>query len=111
MEKAIIGLIEDIKIISNNKGELFKAKIDTGADTSSLDLSIATRLNLKLVGMASIKSAAGKSKRGKVTARIILAEKEMDAEFTIADRSDMNFPVLIGKNILTKGFLIDPTKE
>jgi len=37
---------------------------------------------------------------------------EIEDEFTLADRSHMTFPMLIGQNILTKGkFLIDPLKE
>ena len=36
----------------------------------------------------------------------------IEAEFTLADRAHMNYPLLIGQNILKKGnFLIDPNKK
>ena len=41
----------------------------------------------------------------------MLTNKEFKTDFTLADRSDMKYPVLIGQNILSKGFLIDPMKE
>ncbi len=35
----------------------------------------------------------------------------MKVHFSIADRAHMKYKVLIGKNILKKGFLIDPSKD
>ncbi|MBN2141880.1 ATP-dependent zinc protease, partial [Candidatus Woesearchaeota archaeon] len=41
-------------------------------------------------------------------AKIVLGGKEIESKFTLADRSHMKYPVLIGQNILRKNFLIDP---
>ena len=38
-------------------------------------------------------------------------DKEIKTDFTLADRSNMKYSVLIGQNILKQGFLIDPSKE
>ena len=40
-----------------------------------------------------------------------IGDQEIEEEFTLADRSHMTYPVLIGQNILKKGnFMIDPNK-
>ena len=33
------------------------------------------------------------------------------AKFTIANRTQLSYPMLIGRNVLKKGFLIDPNKN
>ena len=38
-------------------------------------------------------------------------KKKIKAQFTLADRSHMRYPVLIGQNILKQGFLINPNKD
>ena len=70
------------------------------------ELSLGPILKAKLV-----KSASGKSLRPVVEAKLTLADKEFKTDFTIADRAEMKYRVLIGQNILRKGFLIDPAKE
>ncbi|MDD5178186.1 MAG: RimK/LysX family protein [Candidatus Nanoarchaeia archaeon] len=111
MEKTIVGIIEDVTLIGKNKRQTFKAKIDTGATRSSMDLKIATDLKLELTETVTIKSAEGSSTRGIVMAKVIISGRELEAEFTIANRSKMSCPVLIGRNILKENFLVDPSRE
>ena len=35
----------------------------------------------------------------------------MEAECTVADRSHMKYKMLIGQNVLKKGFIIDPEEK
>jgi len=112
-KKEIIGLTEYITLVGGNgKKKKVKAKIDTGADKSSIDLKLAAQLQLgPVVKTRLIKSASGSLMRPIIRSKVIFAKKEMDVYFTMADRAHMKYRVLIGKNILKKGFLIDPSKE
>ena len=110
-EKLIIGLTENITLLGGKGKKRVIAKIDTGADKSSIDLALAADLQLgPVVKISLIKSASGNRKRPIIRSDIIFAGREMKVQFSIADRSHMKYRVLIGKNILKKGFLIDPSK-
>lgn len=112
--RAIIGLIEDAVLIgNNNKSKHVKARIDTGAEKSSIDARLAAELHLgPIIKRKVIASAHGRTVRPVMEARIIIDGKTLKSEFTIADRSHMKYKVLIGQNILKEeGFLVDPLKK
>nr|MCK4930109.1 ATP-dependent zinc protease [Nanoarchaeota archaeon] len=111
-DRTIVGLIEKIIVRSNsNKKELI-ARIDTGATKSSIDLTLASKLKLgPVVDSRLIKSAHGTRLRPVVEAEVTIHGRTLRAKFTLADRNHMKYPVLIGQNILKKGFLIDPTRR
>jgi len=109
--KIILGLIEEIVVIGK-KEEKVIARIDTGATASSIDIYLASKLQLgPITNTKVVKSASGVKKRPILKAKIKLDGEIIEAEFTLADRSHMTYPVLIGQNILKNGnFLIDPRK-
>ena len=110
--KILVGLTEKIVLTSNNGSDkTVVAKIDTGATRSSIDIKLASKLNLgPVIKSKVIKSAHGNKLRPILEAEIVLAEKKIKAEFTLADRGHMKYAVLIGVNILKYGFLVDPSK-
>jgi hypothetical protein len=113
-----------------------KAKIDTGAYTSSihvesvkqhsaegrdnisfvlLDAKGATfhkkKFTLPLFTEKLIKNSFGQSeKRSVIKTKILLFEHVFDIELSLADRSKMEYPVLLGRKLLKKGFVVDVTK-
>jgi hypothetical protein len=104
MKKRVIGCTE--KIIINDKR--LRARIDTGARMSSIDKQLAKRLNIgPVIRRTKVKSVHGKSIRPVVRINLKIKNRNMKANFNLADRRKMRYPVLIGRNILTKGFLID----
>ena len=110
--KITVGLTEKIRLVSNGNSKDFTAKIDTGATKSSIDIKLASKLNLgPVIKSKIIKSAHGNKLRPIVEAEILLAGKKIKSEFTLADRSHMKYDVLIGVNILKDGFLVDPSKK
>ena len=114
MERVILGLTELVTIIGNNGEEReLTARIDTGATASSIDSSLAKKLELKQIERFKIvKSASGIKRRPIVKVRIRMNGSIIEDEFTLADRSHMTYPLLIGQNILKKGnFLVDPNKQ
>jgi hypothetical protein len=113
MERVVIGLTEKVIIFgAEGKKKQLAAKIDTGASKNSIDASLAAELNLgPVVETKVIRSAHGSKLRPLVKAKISIAGKEFLSKFTIADRRHMEYRVLIGQNLLKRGFLIDPTKS
>lgn len=106
--KTIIKAVESITISSTNKKKTVKARIDTGASQSSIDLKLAKDLGLKnYIGKVNVISANGVKTRDIVEIDYELSGKRIKSNFTLADRSNLNYPVLIGRNDL-KGFIIDP---
>ena len=109
-------------------------KIDTGADGSSIwasDLDIDGNgvLHFVLFGIGSpyysgkrhstkqytahlIRSSNGQAQvRYKVTLSIVLAGKQIRGSFSLADRSQNTYPVLVGCRLLNKKFLVDVSKH
>jgi hypothetical protein len=111
--KTVIGLLEKVILISpTERKKRVIARIDTGATKSSIDAKLAAELSLgPIVETKLVKSASGSKLRPVITSTIKIAKKTMKEKFTIADRGHMKYKVLIGQNILKKGFLIDPAKK
>jgi len=111
--KTIIGLTEKVGLFSSNgKLIMVPAKIDTGATRSSIDIKLASKLNLgPVIKSKMVKSAYGNKLRPVIEAEITLANKTIKSEFTLADRTHMKFDVLIGVNTLKNDYLVDPSKK
>lgn len=113
-ERTILGLTEEVVIIgSEGKQEKVTARIDTGATSSSIDYHLGTKLAIgPITKTRVVKSASGTRKRPIVLVTIKMNNLIIEEEFTLADRSHMTYPVLIGQNILRKeNFLVDPQKN
>lgn len=111
MEKSIIGLVEKITLKGENLDKEVDARIDTGAQISSIDMKLATELKLgPVIRTKKIRSANGSMVRPILEVEINIDGHDIKEEFTLSNREHMDFPVLIGQNILKKGFLIDPSK-
>ncbi|MDP3640254.1 MAG: RimK/LysX family protein [Nanoarchaeota archaeon] len=112
MKRVVLSLTEQVTLLGRTE-EQVRARIDTGATSSSLDAQLAERLGLTPGDRSKIvKSASGVKKRPVITVKLLLQNSSLEEEFTLADRSHMTYPVLIGQNILRKGnFLVDPQKK
>jgi hypothetical protein len=107
MRKVVLGCIETVNI----KGRKFKARIDTGARTSSIDKFLAKRLSLgPVIKKTKITSSHGESLRPVIRTNIKIKDSSIKVSFNLADRSKMKYKVLIGRNVLRNRFLIDVSK-
>lgn len=105
--KKILGLIEPI-YIDNHK---YMAKVDTGADRSSICDSLIPKINMgSPLRAVKTKSALGQSSRLVFDKEVVFGGKKIKSSFSVTSRKSMKYKILIGKNILKKGFLIDPSK-
>lgn len=131
-DKRHIGWIENATIYPGNLE--FKAKIDTGARTSSINArniteftrdgeqwvrfdiinrtGQAVQLELPVERQAIIKRHFGKrQKRFVVKMDICLGNVHKTTEVTLVDREGFIYALLIGRSFLKKHFLIDPSEQ
>ncbi len=109
------------------------AKIDTGAYSCSLHCSKAEIVNKNLefilldeehpefTGMKfsfkkfeqrEIKNSFGEAElRFVIKTKIKIFKRMINAEFSLSNRGNLRFPVLLGRKILRQRFLIDVTKK
>ena len=110
-DRKVIGFYEEVTVVGKEKSEKVTARIDTGATKSSLDSRLAVKLKLgPVIEKKYIKNAHGAKLRPIINVEIELKGEKIKELFSVADRSHMKYPVLIGQNILKKGFIIDPLK-
>ena len=106
-EKITLGATEEVFI----DGKRFRAKVDTGADKSSIGKSLLKKLKFyEERGSIRVRSASGRSIRKKIKLRILIRGKKLVVYFSVADRRKLKYDILIGKNILKRGFIVDVTK-
>ena len=113
------------------------SKIDSGASTSALHAQNIRRIKegdksfvvfrlldkshpsyddndikLPLYKIKRVKSSNGfTQKRYSIQTRMKLGKKIYRIEFTLTDRKDMKYPILLGTKFLKKKFLIDVSKK
>ncbi|MBS1267144.1 MAG: hypothetical protein MAG795_01116 [Candidatus Woesearchaeota archaeon] len=107
-DKIVLKAEEKVTLISEKGNQTKKARIDTGASMCSIDKSLADNLELgPPVRQRKVKSATGRTVRDVYKFKVELKGKQFEAEFTVIDRGHMSFPVLIGRNIIKQGFIVD----
>ncbi len=110
-DKTVVGLVEKIMIRGQSgRSRIVAGRIDTGATKSSIDETLATELQVgPVVGTRIVRQAQGRQRRPVVHVKLRIKGRMVEGDFTVADRSHMRFPVLIGQNILSQDFLVDPS--
>jgi hypothetical protein len=128
-QKQVVGWVENSKIYPG--GILVKAKIDTGAKTSSINCNCITpfrknnedwiRFSIentkgelqwferKISRVAIIKRHFGKKqKRYVVKLGLCLGNVYKETDFSLIDRSGLNYQVLVGRRFLKGTHIVDP---
>ncbi|HEY9710854.1 MAG TPA: RimK/LysX family protein [Oculatellaceae cyanobacterium] len=125
----IVGWIENAKIPGVEKE--IKAKLDTGATTTSINADILEKpdedsesggmikfrftngegikqdFERPIVRWVSIKSRKGADiRRPVVRMKLCVAGRWIEEEVNLAERDNFNYPVLIGRNLLKQGGLV-----
>jgi alpha-L-glutamate ligase-like protein len=112
-----INATETVKVYSKKgKSTFVPARIDTGALRSSIDRNLAEKLDL--LGRDNIlwerryayRSATGRQSRPVIGLTIRLAGRKIKTSASVANRSKLSTPLLVGRQDLT-GFLVNPTEE
>ncbi|MDA0773107.1 MAG: RimK/LysX family protein [Cyanobacteria bacterium] len=133
--KILIGRKEEIDL-PDLKLKKLNAKVDTGAYTSSIHCHLIetyTRagkvlLRFRLLdpehpnyqrktfifrnfSSIRVKSSNGRSElRYQISTKVKINEEIFKTEFTLTDRSDMKYPILLGRKFIKQGFIVDVSK-
>jgi len=130
-QPAIVGWIEPVKL--GSEGLVVPAKLDTGADTSSLHASGITwvrrpdgdwvtfevvgkdnrkvRLERKVERVARVKKASGGVQdRPVVLLGVCLGNTYRVTEVNLTDRTGFKLPFLIGRTFLAERFAVDSSR-
>jgi len=132
-DKTIIGRAERV-ILPDHGEHLVPAKVDSGADVSSIWASDVVvrdgclefvlfdknseyytghviRINEANYRQTRVASSFGhKELRYAVKMRISIFGRVINATFTLADRSQKTYPILLGRRLLKNKFLVDVSK-
>ena len=132
-QKKIIGKREIVSILDLELFDL-DAKIDTGADSNSLhcdDIYIddenfvhftlldkvhpayhSKKIKMPLYKMKKVKSSNGTIQiRASIKVDILFYNKRYTTVISLTNRSDMKYPMLIGRKFLANRFLVDVSQE
>lgn len=85
---------------------LVHAKIDTGADRSSVHEDLCLALGWELTGTTAVRSANGRRVRNKYLATFIIEGTEFLTEVTGTDRSKLSHPMLLGRDVLREALVL-----
>jgi hypothetical protein len=120
-EKIKIGAVENVVLLP--WGITMPARIDTGAATSSLDARNLTtkgntvefnlpqqyggrRISLPILKWKTVKSAGTKNQRPVVVVEMCIGPKRIRTQVNLNDRSNVKFPLIIGRNTLMRDFVV-----
>lgn len=108
--KPVVKSVEEIVVIGKKKKKVrIMAKVDTGAYRTSLDKSIAEKLDLgRPIRKKIVKSALGEEERDIYEVGMIVSKKKFKTEIFLADRANLKYDAIIGRRDL-KNFLVDPS--
>lgn len=131
-EKILIGRRETARLPDFGL-ENVKVKIDTGAYTSSIHVSYCKENNGRLevvflddkhsefnpgsfffndFRIRKVKSSTGVvQSRYFISGHIIISGLTIQTEFSLTERNGMRFPILIGRKLLNKYFIVDTSKK
>jgi hypothetical protein len=127
-DKTLIGRVEEIALLDVGSGPI-AARIDTGAKTSALwatsiredkgklsyilfgkesEFYNGKKINTKTYSKRSIASSSGHiEERYVVKHLVLLKSRRVKTSFTLTNRSEQAYPILLGRNILRGKFIVD----
>ena len=121
-EKVRLGAVENVVLLP--WGVLMPARIDTGAATSSLDARNLVikgkmaefnlppqyggrRIILPIYKWKTIKTAEAQDRRPVVIMELCIGSRRVRTHVNLNDRANVRYPMLIGRNTLTHGFVVE----
>ncbi len=125
-QKITLGEVEDIILAS--WGVKMAARIDTGAEISSLDArdvvvegklvrfklrnsSGVMVVRVPVAQWREVRTSMGVEKRPVVEVPVCLGSKLLRMLVTLRDRSEMTYPFLVGRNALNGSFVVDTSRS
>ncbi len=107
-----VGLTEEVLVTGSSDTKRVVAKSDTGAARSSIDTALAADIGAgPIKNITRIKSGSQKEARTRPLVDVIfgIASKQHTVTASIEDRSHMDYPVLLGRDVL-RYYQVDVTR-
>ncbi len=122
-EKTTIGEVEEVVLLKWDSK--FAARIDTGANSTSLDarkLKIKDnfvefkmrndkKVKLEVLEYRYIRTSVGRELRPVVLLDICLGSLHLLTQVTLTDRSHLKYALLIGRRVLKGNFVVDVSRK
>ncbi|MGA9399481.1 RimK family alpha-L-glutamate ligase [Haladaptatus sp.] len=102
-ETVVIGYTEEVLVSGTSGSETVVAKSDTGATRSSIDTKLAAQIGAgPIKSMTRVKSGSSKSSKSRPVVDVVIGVggNRHTVTASIEDRSHMDYPVLLGRDIL-----------
>ena len=100
---AVIGYTERVTVAGTTGSEAVVAKSDTGANRTSIDLTLAARIGAGPIKRRTrIRSGSQKTSKVRPVVDVVVGVggHHYTVSATVEDRSHMSYPVLLGRDIL-----------
>lgn len=112
--RVVLGVREEVVVAPPTGGPRVEvvAKVDTGADRTSIDDDLARELGLDLDNAETVRvrSSLGVGERPLVKIRVQLAGRTLETEVSVQEREDLSTPMILGRTDLD-GFLVDVGRD
>jgi len=124
--KTVIGAVEEVVLFP--WGVELPARVDTGAGITSLDVrdltvkkKVAqfrlperygnTLITLPVIRNVKVRSADSWGRRPVVEMEFCVGSRRIRAQVNLNDRSQLEYPLMLGRNVLNQGFIVDCAEE
>jgi hypothetical protein len=121
-----VGYVEDVVLLP--WGIRLPARIDTGASMTSLDArnivvkeqTVSFKLpeafgdrdfEMSLVRWGKVSSSMGVQRRPVVEMELCVGSQKLTVTVNLNNRSGVRYPLVIGRNLLRQGFVVNPEKK
>jgi len=124
--KTLIGSVEEVVLFP--WGVKLPARIDTGASMTSLDVRDLTVRNkvaqfrlpekygnilisLPVIRHCNVRSSSFRERRPVVEIELCVGSRRMRVQANLNNRSQLEYPLILGRNVLSQGFIVDSAQE
>ena len=125
-DKTLIGVVEEVILLP--WGVKLPARIDTGSGLTSLDVRDLTvnnkvaqfrlpekygniLINLPVIRNVKVRSADFRERRPVVEIELCVGPRRMRVQVDLNNRSGVEYPVILGRNVLSQGFMVECAQE
>lgn len=112
-ELTVIGYTEEVQVSGTTGSQTVLAKSDTGAARTSIDTRVAAEIGAGPIRtLARVKSGSTKSAKSRPVVDVVVGVggDRHTVSASIEDRSHMDYPVLLGRDIL-ENYQVDITRR
>ncbi|ELY52849.1 ATP-grasp domain-containing protein [Natronococcus jeotgali] len=112
-EPAVIGYTEEVVLSGTSGSKTVLAKSDTGATRTSIDTSLAADIGAgPIKSITRVKSGSSKTSKSRPVVDVVVGVggNQHTVTASVEDRSHMDYPVLLGRDIL-ENYQVDVSRR